>query len=98
MQKSNYFFTPHLETPRPKLPYPKAASTTWMVAFAKNNQVANYVELKDILHQTLKNDYAIDSELLLLKKGTNDTFTFTFIRHPFHRIVSTCNRTAWYGN
>ena len=89
MQKSNYFFTPHLETPRPKLPYPKAASTTWMVAFAKNNQVANYVELKDILHQTLKN--AIDSELLLLKKGTNDTFTFRFIRHPFHRIVSNRN-------
>ena len=67
---------------------PKAASTTWMVAFAKNNNVSNYAELiqKDLLHEKILNNYVIDPERLIEKN--TDIFTFTFVRHPFHRIVS----------
>ena len=66
---------------------PKAASTTWMVAFAKNNHVAKYTELleKLSLHAELLRNYTIDVEKL---EETSNIFTFTFIRHPFHRIVS----------
>jgi len=64
---------------------PKAASTTWMVAFAKTNSVANFTEMlqRVALHEALLEKFAIDGEKL-----ESDTFTFTFIRHPFHRIVS----------
>ena len=67
---------------------PKAASTTWMVAFAKTNGVANFTEMlqRVALHEALLEKFAIDGEKL-----ESDTFTFTFIRHPFHRIVSTCS-------
>ena len=67
---------------------PKAASTTWMVAFAKNNNVSNYIELlqKDLLHEKILNNNVIDPDRLMKENTT--IFTFTFIRHPFHRIVS----------
>ena len=72
---------------------PKAASTTWMVAFAKVHQVNNYTEMlqRVALHEALLENFAIDDEKLESK-----TFTFTFIRHPFHRIVSLHHTYAWY--
>ena len=59
-----------------------------MVAFAKTNSVANFTEMlqRVALHEALLEKFAIDGEKL-----ESDTFTFTFIRHPFHRIVSTVN-------
>ena len=70
---------------------PKAASTTWMVAFAKTNSVANFTEMlqRVALHEALLEKFAIDGEKL-----ESNTFTFTFIRHPFHRIVSTYLTTS----
>ena len=63
---------------------PKAASTTWMVAFAKMNQVENYAQLIDEaeLHGTLLHEFGhkVDS-------NDSEAFKFTFIRHPFQRIV-----------
>ena len=65
---------------------PKAASTTWMVAFAKMNKLANFTELLDraALHGELLNNFGVTGDQL----DSNATFSFTFIRHPFHRIVS----------
>ena len=59
-----------------------------MVAFAKNNNVSNYLELlqKDLLHEKILNNHVMDPGRLMEKN--TDIFTFTFIRHPFHRIVS----------
>ena len=63
----------------------QAASTTWMVAFAKMNKLVNYTVLLDkaALHGELLRKFGINGEDLQTK-----TFSFTFIRHPFHRIVS----------
>ena len=59
-----------------------------MVAFARNNNVSNYADLlqKDLLHEKMLNNYVIDPGSLV-EKNTG-IFTFTFMRHPFHRIVS----------
>ena len=56
-----------------------------MVAFAKRNNVANYTEKlhRVALHEALLENFSIDAENL-----KSSTFAFTFIRHPFHRIVS----------
>ncbi len=65
---------------------PKAASTSWMAAFAKLNKVANYHLLleADTLHDQLLTSFAVDAD----RVDHNRTFTFTFLRHPFDRIVS----------
>merc|ERR1712083_403753 len=62
---------------------PKAASTTWMVAFAKNNYMTNIFELleRSKLHEEILKNFTIDAETL---EESSDIFTFTFIRHPFH--------------
>lgn len=69
---------------------PKAASTSWMVAFAQLNQVQDYQQLieRGLLHGELLNHFGIDYDQID-SDASNQTFTFTFIRHPFQRIVST---------
>ena len=73
---------------REKLKYchvPKAASTTWMLAFAKLNHLKNYSQLSEMgtLHAAMFSQFGMTDKDIRL-----GAFKFTFIRHPFERIVS----------
>jgi hypothetical protein len=68
---------------------PKAASTTWMLAFAQMNSLtSNVTEMEELfasgrLHGKMMERYGGLAEDL-----PSAAFTFTFLRHPFERIVS----------
>lgn len=64
---------------------PKAASTTWMLAMASINNVSLEEDLDPVLsiHDKMLKTYGVlDTEL------SPSAIKFTFIRHPFERIVS----------
>ena len=64
---------------------PKAASTTWMLALAQMNQVDNYTALMQHgeLHGYMLHEFGFPETNL-----SQNAFTFTFLRHPFERLVS----------
>ena len=64
---------------------PKAASTTWMLALAQINQVENFTQLMNegLLHGHMMHEFGIPETRL-----NKEAFTFTFLRHPFERLVS----------
>ena len=70
---------------------PKAASTTWMLALAQINQVENFTQLMNegLLHGHMMHEYGIPETKL-----NKEAFTFTFLRHPFERLVSQNHRGA----
>ena len=69
---------------------PKAASSTWMVTIAQINKLtSNATELMQFvengsLHDTMWKRYGFFEDNV-----PESAFKFTFIRHPFERIVST---------
>ena len=64
---------------------PKAASTTWMLALAQINQVDNFTALMENgeLHGYMLHEFGMPETNL-----SKNALTFTFLRHPFERLVS----------
>ena len=73
---------------------PKAASTTWMLALAQINQVENFTQLMNegLLHGHMMHEYGIPETEL-----NKEAFTFTFLRHPFERLVSQNHRESVFS-
>ena len=72
---------------------PKAASSTWMYALAKINKLTPDInELKELLQKGTLHGIMFEKyghfEDDLPDNGSSAAFKFTFVRHPFERIVS----------
>ena len=68
---------------------PKAASTTWMFTFAKINELTtNISELQNMYKTGRLHAIMFDHYGFLEDTVPENSFKFTFIRHPFERIVS----------
>lgn len=67
---------------------PKVASTAWMTTLAKINGLMNTSAIEGLsagglLHAVMQNNYGTRPDDL-----SPDAFVFTFVRHPFERLVS----------
>ena len=72
---------------------PKAASTTWMFTFAKINELtSNISELQNMYKTGKLHAIMFDHYGFLEDTVPESSFKFTFIRHPFERIVSIITR------
>ena len=71
---------------------PKAASSTWMYALAKINKLTpDMNELKELLQKGMLHGIMFEKYGHFeddLPGDDNSVFKFTFVRHPFERIVS----------
>ena len=72
---------------------PKVASTSWMFTFAKLNGI-DKDEITNLLKSTQQHDHMASKFAIKIENSADisnfsrsDVYTFTFVRHPFERLV-----------